>query len=205
MLDLDSSNFETHITSISKLTKYAKKSNFYKLPTLIHNNRDHDNLEFNTLIPAFSQLDLVERIKAIGFSHQVAMDGDGQLCVVAISSDTVPTALLYPDANGNFNYRAPHQCPFSLAIKAEFKANALRSGIRVGPQSTSIPIPAFTTTTHDEVVQWVKASLKAALGDGIIQRDKAPSSTRSDGNSSMDKGFYLQGLYLGRDSDARWI
>ena len=73
------------------------------------------------------------------------MDGDGQLCVVAISSDAVPTALLYPDANGNFNYRAPHQCPFSLAIKAEFKANALRVGIRVGPSSTSIPIPAFKT------------------------------------------------------------
>ena len=69
--------------------------NNHGLPTLIHTNRDRDNLEFNTLKPAFSQLDLVERIKAIGFSHQVAMDGDGQLCVVAISSDAVPTALLY--------------------------------------------------------------------------------------------------------------
>jgi hypothetical protein len=128
--NLPTKYLQTHIiTTTSKLSKYAKKSNFYKLPTLIHNNRDLENLEQNTLIPEFSQLDLIERIKAIGFSHQLAIDNDGLLCVVALSSDTVPTALLYPDANGNFNYRALPQCPFSLAIKAEFKANALRVGI----------------------------------------------------------------------------
>ncbi len=55
-----------------------------------------------------------------------------QPCLIALSSDSELIARLYPDVNGNFNYRAPPQCHFSIAIKAEMKNFALREGIQVG-------------------------------------------------------------------------
>jgi hypothetical protein len=94
------------------------------LSALNHDSRDRSDLEPHTLL-----------------LNGRPIRSNMWSCLVHIG---LPVARLYPDVNGNFNYRAPPQCPFSIAIKAAMKKYALNS---------IVPLPAFTTTDHDEVAQ----------------------------------------------------
>jgi hypothetical protein len=94
------------IVNTTKLSKFPKKSIFWKLASLNHDHRDQPDLEHNTLIPAFLQINIIDRLRDIGYTYSLAMDSNNLPCIVALSSDSVHTAHLYPDVNGNFNYRA---------------------------------------------------------------------------------------------------
>ncbi len=95
--------------------------------------------------------------------------------------------------NGNFNYRAPPQCYFSIAIKAEMKKFALREH----PSGPLLHQHHLTGFHYHRPRRGGPKSNDNLIGPDIIGRNKAPSSTRSDGTASRDKDFVLSGLCLG--------